>query len=57
MKNNKGKQESMVKTLRDIRDKINHEIQNMTNQELKDYFRKRASLHPEKYKELSAEGA
>jgi len=43
--------------LRDIRDKINHEIQNMTNQELKDYFRKRASLHPEKYKELSAEGA
>ncbi len=40
----------MVKILREIRDQINIEIQNMSKEELKEYFRARLSLHPSKYK-------
>ncbi len=40
---------SMVKILREIRDKINLEIQDMTPEELRKYFRKKLTLHPEKY--------
>ncbi len=39
----------MVKILREIRDNINLEIQDLTPEELKEYFRNKLTLHPKKY--------
>ena len=53
MKNKEENKKSTVKILREIRDKINLEIQDLSAAELKEYFRKRTTLHPTKYKEVS----
>ena len=47
---NKEVNKSMIKILREIRDRINLEIQDLTVEELKEYFRKKLTLHPTKYK-------
>ena len=47
MKNTKKKKEkSAIQELRDIRDKIGLEIQDMTFEQLKNYIEKRLTLHP-----------
>lgn len=57
MKNKEENKKSMVKILREIRDNINLEIQDMTSEELKEYFRKKLTLHPTMYKKHRAESA
>ena len=54
---NKEENKSSVKILREIRDKINREIQDLSIAELKEYFRKRITLHPTKYIEVQKEKA
>ena len=52
MKEHKGKeQKSLVKVLREIRDKINLEIKDMSTDEVKNYYRKKRKIHPDKYDE------
>lgn len=52
MKQNKEKgTKSTLKKLRNIRDKVNLEIKDMTSEELKAYFRKKGKIHPDKYEE------
>ena len=45
----------MVKILREIRDNINLEIQDLTSEEIKEYFKNKLTLHPKKYKKQSVE--
>ena len=49
MKNKEESKKSMIKILREIRDNINLEIQDLTTEELKEYFRSKLTLHPTKY--------
>jgi pyruvate dehydrogenase complex dehydrogenase (E1) component len=37
---------SLTNQLREIRDKVSIEIKDMTSEELKDYFNKKETLHP-----------
>jgi len=55
MKNKEENTKSMVKTLREIRDKINLEIQDLNSEELQKYFRNKLSIHPTKYKKHRAD--
>lgn len=55
MKNKDKNKKSMVKILREIRDNINIEIQDLTSEELKEYFRNKITLHPKMYKKHMAE--
>lgn len=54
MKNKEENKKSMVKILREIRDNINLEIQDLTSEELKEYFRNKLTLHPTMYKKHKA---
>lgn len=45
-KNENKLDKTLTDELRDIRDKINHEIKDMTSEQLKDYLRKKETLHP-----------
>ena len=42
----KKKEKSAIQQLRDIRDKIGLDIQNMTFEQLKKYIEERLTLHP-----------
>ncbi len=46
MKTKEKKSDTTVRKIRDIRDKISLEIQDMNTDELKKYFKKKAPLHP-----------
>jgi len=45
----KKEQNSMIKELRKIRDKMSLEIIEMTKKEIKEYFAKKRTLHPTRY--------
>ena len=47
MKTEKKKEKSAVEQLRDIRDKISCDIQDMTYEQLKKYINERLTLHPQ----------
>ncbi len=49
MKTKEKKEKSIMKQLREIRDKISLEIMDMNAKEIKDYFKKRRTLHPTMY--------
>ncbi|MBN4049686.1 hypothetical protein JYT36_00500 [Bacteroidales bacterium AH-315-N07] len=53
----KENKKSMVKTLREIRDRINLEIQDLSTEELKEYFKKKLTLHPKMYQQYRADNA
>jgi len=53
----KENKKSMVKTLREIRDRINLEIQDLSTEELKEYFKKKLTLHPKMYQQYRADSA
>ena len=44
------KNKSVIKELREIRNKISLEIMNMTKDEIKAYFENKRTLHPTMYK-------
>jgi hypothetical protein len=46
MKTKVKKEISVLQQLRDIRDKLSAEIQNMSYEQLKEYFEKQKTLHP-----------
>lgn len=46
MKTIKRKKKSATQQMRDIRDKIGFDIQNMTFEQLKKYIEERLTLHP-----------
>lgn len=50
MKTKEKKEKSIMVQLREIRDKISLEIQNMSTEEIREYFKKRRALHPTMYK-------
>ncbi|MDR2206535.1 MAG: hypothetical protein LBE36_10335 [Flavobacteriaceae bacterium] len=43
------KEKSLVDELRQIRDKINFEIQDLTLEQLKQYWKTKKTLHPSRY--------
>jgi len=49
MKNKEESKKSVVKIMREIRDNINLEIQDLTTEEIKEYFRNKLTIHPTKY--------
>ena len=52
MKTTKGKKEDSIKRMREIRDKLSHEIMDMSYEEEKEYIRKKlAELKPKKKKD------
>ena len=55
--NKEENKKSVVTTLREVRDKINLEIQDLSIVELKEYFRKKITLYPAKYIEFREEKA
>ena len=42
---NKTDEKTFVEQLRDIRDKISHEIKDLTSEQMKEYFNKQKTLH------------
>lgn len=57
MENKNKIKKSTVKILREIRDKINLEIRDLTTEELKEYFRRKLTLHPTMYDKHKAESS
>ena len=50
---NKIPEKSLIEQLREIRDKINFEIKDMTTEQIKEYFSKQKTLHPSVWKKLN----
>lgn len=45
-KTTKKTRKSLVQQMRDIRDKVNLDIRDLTPEELKEYIRKQKTMHP-----------
>lgn len=55
-KSNNKTDNTPMQQLREIRDKVSHEIKDMTFEQLKDYFKNKNTLHPTRYKSDSGLG-
>lgn len=51
MKTKEKKSDATVRKIRDIRDKISLEIQDMNEEEIRKYFKQQSPLHPKLRKE------
>ena len=42
---NKPTEKSLMEQLREIRDKISHDIKDMSNEQIKEYFNRKKTIH------------
>ena len=50
---NKPTEKTIIEQLREIRDKINLDIKDMTTEQIKEYFSRQKTLHPSVWKKLN----